>query len=103
MDPPSKFVMGSDSHYPQEAAALRASGSSSFVLLSQRLAMLLPIMTTPITSRTTTMIVALFSTNHSRSLSNGPRIRADATRWATTGTATVELAIAVNNTMTTAA
>ena len=45
--------------------------------------MLLPIMTIPITSRTTIMIVTLFSTNHSRSLSNGPRIRADATRWAT--------------------
>ena len=65
--------------------------------------MLLPIMTTPITSRTTTMIVTLFSTSHSRSLSNGPRIRADATRCATTGTATVEVAIAVNTTMATAA
>jgi hypothetical protein len=58
---------------------------------------------TPITSRITTMIATLFSTSHSRSLSNGPRIRADATRWATTGTATVEVAIAVNSTMTTAA
>ena len=65
--------------------------------------MLLPIMTTPITSRSTTMIATLFSTSHSRSLSNGPRIRAGATRWATTGTATVDVAIAVNTTMTTAA
>ena len=65
--------------------------------------MLLPIMTTPMTSRTTTMIATSFSTSHSRRLSNGPRIRADATRWATTGTATVEVAITVNKTMTTAA
>ena len=65
--------------------------------------MLLPIMTTPMTSRSTTMIATLFSTSHSRSLSKGPAIRAGATRWATTGTATVEVAIAVNNTMTTAA
>jgi hypothetical protein len=56
------------------------SSGSSFVLSSQRLAMLLPIMTAPITSRTTTMIVTLFSTSHSRSPSNGPRIRADAMR-----------------------
>ena len=47
---------------------------------------LLPIMTTPITSRSTTMIATLFSTSHSRSLSNGRRIRAGATRWATAGT-----------------
>ena len=65
--------------------------------------MLLPIMTTPITSSSTTMIATLFSTSHSRSLSNGPRIRVGATRWATTGTATVDVAIAVNTTMTTAA
>jgi hypothetical protein len=45
-----------------------------------RLAMPLPIMTTPITSRTTAIIVTLFSTSHSRSLSKGPRIRVDATR-----------------------
>jgi hypothetical protein len=77
------FAMGSDSHYPQEApraAGLQGRRAASFVLSSQRLAMLLPIMTAPITSRTTTMIVTLFSTSHSRSLSNGPRIRADATR-----------------------
>ena len=35
--------------------------------------MLLPIMTTPIRSSSKTMIVTLFSTSHSRSLSNGPR------------------------------
>ena len=61
----------------------------------------LPIMTTPITSRTTTMIATLFSTSHSRSFSNGPRVRDGATTLATTGTATVEVAIAVNTTMTT--
>jgi hypothetical protein len=65
--------------------------------------MLLPIMTTPMTSRSTTMIATLFSTSHSRSLSKGARIRAGATRWATTGTATVDVAIVVNTTMTTAA
>jgi hypothetical protein len=61
----------------------------------------LPIMTTPITSRTRTMIVTAFSTSHSRSRSNGPRIRDGATTLATTGAATVEVAIAVNPTMTT--
>jgi hypothetical protein len=35
--------------------------------------MLLPIMTTPIRSSSKTMIVTLFSTSHSRSLSNGLR------------------------------
>ena len=76
------FAMGSDSHYPLEAraAGLQGRRAASFVLSSQRLAMLLPIMTAPITSRTTTMIVTLFSTSHSRSPSNGPRIRADAMR-----------------------
>ncbi len=43
---------------------------------SYQLAMLLPIMTTPITSSTTTMIVTLLSTNQCRSCSNGPLIRA---------------------------
>ena len=62
------------------AAGLQGRRADSFVLSSQRLAMLLPIMTAPITSRTTTMIVTLFSTSHSRSPSNGPRIRADAMR-----------------------
>jgi hypothetical protein len=62
------------------AAGFRVVARCFVRLSSQRLAMLLPIMTTPITSRTTTMIVTLFSTSHSRSLSNGPRIRADATR-----------------------
>ena len=32
----------------------------------KRLSILLPIMTTPITSSTTTMVVTLLSTNHSR-------------------------------------
>jgi hypothetical protein len=77
------LMMGSDSHHPEEAPARRAFsvvGAASFALASQRLAMLLPIMTTPITSRSTTMIATLFSTSHSRSLSNGPRIRVGATR-----------------------
>ena len=98
-------MMGSARHQPEEAPARRAFRllGASLALPSQRLAMLLPIMTTPITSRSTTMIATLFSTSHSRSLSNGPRIRVGATRWATTGTATVDVAIAVNTTMTTAA
>ncbi len=49
------------------------------------------------------MIITLLSTNHSRSFSNGLRIRSGATRWATTGIATVEMAITVNTAMTTAA
>jgi hypothetical protein len=61
-------------------AGLSVSYPASLVVSSQRLAMLLPITTTPITSRTTTMIVTLFSTSQFRNLSNGPRIRADATR-----------------------
>ena len=40
----------------------------------------LPIMTTPITSRTTTMIATLLCTNHSCSCPNGPLIRIGATR-----------------------
>ena len=62
----------------------------------------LPIMTTPITSRTTTMIATLFSTSHSRSFSNGPRVsRAGAKRVRLAAQRgdrpTVEVAIAVNN------
>src|SRR5215213_5309965 len=68
---------------------------------SQRLATPLPIMTTPITNTTRTMIVTLFCTSHSRSVSNGPRVCDGATKLAITGTATVDVAIAVNPTMTT--
>src|SRR5829696_7469570 len=68
---------------------------------SQRLATPLPIMTTPITNTTRTMIVTLFCNSHSRSVSNGPRVCDGATKLAITGTATVDVAIAVNPTMTT--
>ena len=90
-------MTGSDSHYPQEAAARRVSGSSRcFVrLVESEASDAIADHDNSDHEQNHTMIVTLFSTNHSRSLSNGPRIRADATRWATTGTATVEVAIAV--------
>ncbi len=96
--------LGSDSHYPQEAAARRASGSSRcFVRLVE--------------SEASDAIADHDNSDHEQNHDHDrhivlhqplpkslewPAHSRRSTRWATTGTATVEVAIAVNNTMTTA-